>query len=135
MATVDEGREAAPERRDRMVAARTAGLMTIVATLWFFVSPFAYWGASNTSSAWNAWLVGALMFLLACARELRPLRTRILSKINAVLAVWVFISPWVYGYTGYTGRFVNSLCVGLFVFAMSIASLKNPESSNTFGEF
>ena len=44
-----------------------------------------------------------------------------LSWVNTILAIWVFASPWIYGYEANTGRFVNSLCVGIAVFVLSIA--------------
>jgi hypothetical protein len=130
MATVEEvARNAVPpEELDRVVACRTASLMVMIAGLWFFVSPWAYYGASDTPSAWNAWIVGAIMFLLASARTWRPLHTTIFSWTNAVLAIWVLISPWVFGYTAYTGRFVNSLCVGVFAFPMAMISARNMRS-------
>jgi hypothetical protein len=39
-----------------------------------------------------------------------------------VLGIWAFFSPWIYGYVGNEHRFINSLCVGVIVFVLSIAS-------------
>jgi hypothetical protein len=45
-----------------------------------------------------------------------------LSWLNALLGIWAFFSPWIYGYTGNAGRFINSLCVGVIVFVLAIVS-------------
>jgi hypothetical protein len=43
--------------------------------------------------------------------------------VNLVLGIWVFFSPWIYGYASVnTGRFINSLCVGVIVFVFALAS-------------
>jgi hypothetical protein len=39
-----------------------------------------------------------------------------------VLGIWAFFSPWIYGYVFNSGRFINSLCVGVIVFVLSIAA-------------
>jgi hypothetical protein len=55
----------------------------------------------------------------------RPLGLRFLSWLNCVIGIYTFFSPWIYGYTGNTGRFVNS--VGVIVFALAItAATKGP---------
>jgi len=39
-----------------------------------------------------------------------------------VLGIWAFFSPWIYGYVFNSGRFINSLCVGVIVFVLSIVA-------------
>lgn len=123
-------RSARPEQQDKAIAAQTVSLMVAVAALWFFVSPWAY-GFSLKASAWNAWGVGAVMFAFACLRLLAPMHTSGFSRVNAVLAVWVFFSPWIYGYVQHGPRLTNSLSVGVFVFALSLVSAK-ASSSHAF---
>jgi putative Mn2+ efflux pump MntP len=100
---------------------RTASTIVLLAGIWYFVSPWVY-GAFGQSSAWNSWIVGALIFILGCSRVARPARLAGLSWCNMVLGIWTFFSPWTYGYTGTQGRFVNSLCIGIIVFVLSIIS-------------
>jgi hypothetical protein len=97
--------------------------MVAVAALWLFVSPWAY-GFSLEASAWNAWGIGAVMFAFASLRLLAPVHTSGFSRANAVLAVWIFFSPWIYGYAQHGPRLTNSLSVGIFVFALSLVSAK-----------
>ena len=100
---------------------RTASTIVLLAGIWYFVSPWVY-GAYSQSSAWNAWIIGAIIFILGCSRVARPAYLTGLSWCNMVLGIWTFFSPWIYGYTGTQGRFVNSLCVGIVVFVLSIIS-------------
>lgn len=94
-----------------------AGLDLLIA-LWFFVSPWVY-GAYHSGNAWNNWIVGGVMAIVAAV----CLSSRRAGAIwtNVVLAVWVFFSPWIYGYTANTDRFINSLCVGVVLFVLSLA--------------
>jgi hypothetical protein len=105
----------------RLSGARGASTIVLLAGIWFFVSPWVY-GAYTTANAWNSWIVGAILFFLACFRLARPAYSTALSWCNMVLGIWAFFSPWIYGYTGNEGRFINSLCVGVVVFVLSIVS-------------
>ena len=97
----------------------TAGLNLLVA-LWFFVSPWVY-GAYRMPNAWNSWIVGGVLAIAALIELSSSLRTAAnVSWLSIVLAAWVFFSPWIYGYTAETGRFINSLCVGVVAFVLAI---------------
>ena len=96
----------------------TAGI-NILLGIWMFLSPWVY-SAAGYGSAWNSWIVGAIIALVAMFRLSNPVTGRGLAWINVILGVWLFMSPWIYGYTANMGRFVNSLCVGLVVVVMSI---------------
>lgn len=107
-----------PARNDTRPA-RPASVITLLAGVWFFVSPWVY-GAS-TRNDWNSWIVGALMIVFALTR-MNSRNSAAMSWLNTALGAWAFASPWIYGYTGNTGRFINSLCVGAIVFFASIIS-------------
>ncbi|HXR74923.1 MAG TPA: SPW repeat protein [Bryobacteraceae bacterium] len=109
------------ENGNKLAGARAASTICLLAGIWFFVSPWVY-GAPLTGNAWNSWIVGALMFIFGCARVARPAYSTGLSWANMVLGIWAFFSPWIYGYVFNSGRFINSLCVGVIVFVLSIAA-------------
>ena len=108
--------------------ARGASSFAVLVGLWLFFSPWIY-GVSGNASAWNSWIVGALIVIFAAIRRSRPALTR-LSWINSGLALWVFVSPWVYGYVRGDGRFVNSLCIGLILFCAAIAGANSEWTSH-----
>ena len=98
-----------------------ASTIALLAGIWLFLSAWVY-GVSGTANAWNNWIVGALIIILAAIRlESSPFMSWV-SWINCALGVWTFASPWIYGYTGNTDRFANSLVVGVIVFVFAICS-------------
>lgn len=117
-------RMSAPRRIQRtssLPGAKAASIICLLAGLWFFVSPWVY-GATAVSNAWNSWAIGAVTFIVANIRVARPGSYPGLSWFNALLGAWSFFSPWIYGYTGDEGRFVNSIAVGIIVFVFAIGS-------------
>ena len=104
--------------RDSSRASSTAAVLELIISLWFFISPWVY-GGYHSANAWNSWIVGGVMAIIAAVSLSSPSISSI-NWVNVVLAAWVFISPWVYGYTANTGRFINSLCVGFVLFVLSI---------------
>lgn len=97
----------------------TAGLNLLVA-LWFFVSPWVY-GAYMMHDAWNSWIVGAVLAIAALVELSSDVRMAAnWSWLSIILSIWVFFSPWIYGYTANGGRFINSLCVGVVAFVLSV---------------
>lgn len=99
--------------------ARSASIICLLAGIWFFVSAWVY-GAPANGNAWNCWIVGGVMIILSIVRVVRPAYSTGFSWVNTVLGIWTFFSPWIYGYTGNTGRFINSMCIGVVVFVFSI---------------
>ncbi len=105
-------------------AARTASLIVLLAGIWLFVSPWVY-GAYHNPDSWNSWIIGGIIIGVAWVRLVYPLSMPGLSWFSMLLGIYVFCSPWLYNYTGNTGRFINSLCVGVVVVAAGIASAIN----------
>lgn len=99
---------------------KPASLIVVLASIWFFISPWVY-GVYTLPNAWNSWVVSVLIFTFAATRFGQQGLAG-LSWANCILGIWTFASPWIYGYTGTTGRFVNSLCVGVIVFIAALAS-------------
>jgi len=114
--------ELLPEAEDNAVAARNSTLFCWVAGLWFFVSPWTFFGVSEQPDAWNCWLVGAAVVLLTMVRLTAPLITRALSWPITVLGVWVLISPWIFGYSGDGARLASSIGVGAVLVGFSLMS-------------
>jgi hypothetical protein len=108
--------------------AKGASLLALLAGLWLFISPWIY-GAYGNADAWNSWIAGALVLLFALVRFNRPSHTRP-SWLNSILGIWIFLSPWVYGYTGSAGRTINSLIIGIVVFCAAIAGANSQRMSH-----
>ena len=106
---------------DNFAIPRAGTIISLFCGIWLFVSPWVY-GAAGNGNAWNSWIVGAVIFLIALYRVTRPERIRAMSWVNVVLGAWVFFSPWIYGYVANGNRFINSLCVGAIAFVASIVA-------------
>lgn len=105
--------------------AKAASTICLIAGIWLFVSPWVYGAAHINGNAWNCWIVGGFMILFGIIRIVRPAYSTALSWCNMVLGIWTFCSPWIFGYAATnTGRFINSLCVGVVVFVFSLISLR-----------
>jgi len=118
---------APPESSDKITAMRVASLVSMCAGFWLFVSPWAFYGLSDVRAAWNCWIVGFLIFAIAGIRVARPVYSVPFGWANVLLGVWVFISPWVFGFSGDGKWLTNSVCTGAIVIAMSIASMRVPK--------
>lgn len=125
-----------PTTNTRSSGLAASSVIALLAGIWLFISPWVY-GAYQAQNAWNSWIVGAIIAILAACRLGYPVSTQWISWVNAILAIWTFISPWIYGYTGNQGRFINSLCVGVIVFvvalrnAMSTPHMPHPMPTHT----
>ena len=105
--------------QNRQMGLRAAGVITLLAGVWLFLSPWVY-QAYSSPGAWNGWIVGAVIAILAAIGLGSAAAMPSVSWINCLLGIWTFISPWIYGYTGERGRFINSLCVGVIVFVTAL---------------
>jgi hypothetical protein len=102
-------------------SSKLAAGINLLLGIWFFVSPWIY-GAAGKGNAWNSWIVGALVVIVAATRVSSSSGASGLGWINMIFGAWIFASPWIYGYTANSGRFINSLCVGIAIFLLSIYS-------------
>src|SRR5581483_8103742 len=127
---LDVNSNSSPVTRNTATYGRAASTICLLAGIWFFVSPWVY-GAAGSPNAWNSWIVGGVMFIVAVIRLSRRAYSGGLSWLNTILGIWAFFSPWIYGYVGNSGRFINSLCVGVIVFVLSIVSAMSNRNRNT----
>ena len=113
---------------ERMIAAGRAlhpeDMINVVAGIWLFASPWIL-GAYN--SGWltlgNS-LFGALiaMFALAAVYRLMPIE----ELINAVLAAWIFVSPWVWQPANSTLAWSNWITAAVVVIASISSMMRMP---------
>jgi hypothetical protein len=110
-----------PELVDRNGTVKMASTFVLLLGIYLFISPWIY-GAGGSGNAWNNWIVGALMVIFSGIRLGGPVSMAWPSWWNCLLGAWVFCSPWIYGYTGNTARFANSLAIGVVVFLLALVS-------------
>jgi hypothetical protein len=108
---------------DRAVAARVSSLVCWVSALWFFLSPWTFFGVSERPSGWNAWIVGGLMVVISMFRLAAPRESTPFGFVNAVLGLWTICSPWIFSYTNEGGHTANTISVGACIVGFSLMSL------------
>ena len=102
---------------------KVASGLTFLAGVWVVISAWVYGAIYTTGNAWNSIIVGILIAVLAAIRFFAPRSAVGLSWINALLGIWMIISPWVFGYAGVnTARMWNSVVFGIIVLILSVWS-------------
>jgi hypothetical protein len=113
-------------------ASKSGSSMAMLAGMWFFASPWVY-GSYLFRESWNNWIIGAVITILAMIRlstvDLK--RTQWITWINCLLAIWIFVSPWIYQYRDNTDRLINSVCVGVILFAVAMFSAVAASKANS----
>jgi SPW repeat len=93
----------------------------LIAGAWLFFSPWI-WGGYSIYASWNCWVVGAAIVALAALHLAHPPTMEWGEWINALLACWVFGSPWIFYFQGDLLRLINSFAVAICVLALSLES-------------
>lgn len=93
--------------------------VNVVLGIILFISPWytATWEYGRSS--WNAWIIGVAMVivaLVALSEAVRP----VASWINVILAIWLFISPWILGFTFLSGMAWTAWIIGVLVFILAL---------------
>lgn len=78
-------------------------------------------GGMVGNAAWNAWILGAIIFLVSISALSRMEFWQ--ERINGLLGIWVFIAPWVLGFTGLTRAAWDHWVVGVLVFLVAMYSI------------
>lgn len=106
-----------------------ASPIVILAGIWTFLSPWIY-SITAQQNAWNSWIIGALLVILGFVRLMGPSIMAWISWVHCALGIWLFASPWIFGYTLDRYRFTNNVIVGALVSASrSPARLRRPVST------
>jgi hypothetical protein len=116
-----------------------------ILAVWLFISPWvlqfgtgapAADGAVHTgllgtvqAAAWNAWVLGVIVFLVAISAISRMDFWQ--EYVNIVLSIWVFIAPWVLGFAMLSGAAWDHWIVGVLIFLFSISVLSRARHAKT----
>ena len=92
--------------------------LNLILAAWLFISPWVVTAPAAGAWAWNAWIVGIVVGALSIAALVQ--RSEWEDWFNLVLGVWLFISPWFFGYAGQQGAAWDSYIVGILFFVIGI---------------
>jgi hypothetical protein len=121
--TTSESTNITPPARGSLIGARAVSTISLLAGIWFFVSPWVY-GSYTHGFAFNNWFAAALIIIFSVTRVARPAYATAMCWANMVMGIWVFCSPWIYGYVANNAAlFINSIVIGIVLFVCSVISL------------
>ncbi len=81
--------------------------------LWLIISPFLLGFSTSATAMWDAIIVGVIVAILSAIRFFTPASGTGLSWINAVLGLWMIISPFVLALSGVMGVMWDFIIVGI----------------------
>ncbi|HEY3524197.1 MAG TPA: SPW repeat protein [Candidatus Limnocylindrales bacterium] len=97
--------------------------LSVIAGLWLLISPWVLGFSDMQSPMWNAVILGIVIAVLAFIRAGGWYSAVGLAWINLVLGIWVFISPWVLGFSDRQAPLWDALVVGVVVVVLSAWSV------------
>ena len=115
--------------------------INLILAIWLFISPWVLQFAGGTTAAgaagatsdalgtaaWNAWVLGVIVFLLSVSAVGRMEFWQ--ERINIALGIWIFIAPWVLGFAGADLAAWDHWVVGALIFLCSVSNLMTPVRS------
>jgi hypothetical protein len=110
-----------------MEGKKSLNLVNLVLAACLFVSPWIFGFAGETMPAWNAWIVGVALGVLAVAALLASAEWE--EWVSLILGLWLFASPWVLDFGGNVNAVWTHLGLGVLAAAVSAwAILDDPNN-------
>ena len=101
---------------------RTAiDVVNVIAGLGLLLSPWYLGYAAETYAAWNAWMVGAAVTLIAVAALFAFHQVE--EWANVALGLWAVIAPWALGFSAVVAAMWVHVIAGLIVAVLAAVSL------------
>ncbi|MBW7852279.1 MAG: SPW repeat protein [Rhodospirillales bacterium] len=89
---------------------------------WLIISPWLLGFAAAFAAAWNAWLVGAAVGILAIWAIVQFATWQ--EWVNLVLGLWLIVSPWILGFAAISpGVYWNFVVVGVLIAGLAAWNL------------
>jgi hypothetical protein len=91
--------------------------INLVLAAFLFVSPWLFDFAGLAAAAWNAWVCGVIIAVLALAAIVRFAAWE--EWINLALGAWLVIAPWVLGFSAAAAATWSHVILGLVIIAFA----------------
>src|SRR5947208_3464003 len=102
------------------LAAQWKDAVNLVLGVWLVVSPWALGFVGDYAPTWNTWVVGVIIAIAAIAALVSFNRWE--EWVNAVLGVWLALSPLIFGFGSLMYPAWNHVIVGAIVAILAIWS-------------
>ena len=95
--------------------------VNLILAVWLFISPWVLNFAEQQRPSWDAWIVGVVVAVLSIAALTQ---VQVWEEwINLLLGAWLFISPWVLGFTSNATISWNAWIVGILIFLVAASEI------------
>jgi hypothetical protein len=96
----------------------------ILLGVWILISPFALAFHHIAAALWNNSVAGILIGLLALIRVSSLYDQPRWSWCNALLGIWLVISPFLLGFGHLTHAMLNNMIVGVLIALLALTSVR-----------
>lgn len=93
------------------------------------ISPFVLGFRADQTPAWNAYIVGAIIAIMALAAmfAFQPWE----EWISAILGAWLIISPWVLGFNaGHSTAMTTHVVIGIATLVLALWAVREHDSGH-----
>lgn len=115
------------DTRKRLMA-QWKDVVNLVLGLWLIVSPWALTFAADRRPMWNASVIGLIIAVAALAALISFHKWE--EWIEALLGLWLIVSPYLLGFTTQMNATVNQVIVGIIVAALAVWSASAAETAH-----
>jgi hypothetical protein len=96
-------------------------VVNVIAGLGLLLSPWYFGFTTETYAAWNAWIVGTAIFVIAAAALFAFHEAK--EWINLVAGLWAVIAPWALGFSAVTAAMWAHVIAGIVVAILAGGSI------------
>lgn len=86
--------------------------------LWLVASPWVLGYAGETTAAWNVYIFGAAIAVLAAIAFFAQQKWE--HWVSLAIGAWLIVSPWVLAYVALQAALWNQIVIGLVVCVLAI---------------
>ena len=108
------------------LAAQWKDAANLVLGVWLIAAPWALGYATQQTAAWNAWGVGAVITISALAALIAFQKWE--EWVNAALAAWLIVSPFILAFGTQTTVTWNQVAVGVLVGILAVWAAMTTET-------
>jgi SPW repeat len=101
--------------------ARAPSWINMAIGIWVLLSPWLLGFTESGGATWTAAVTGLAITMVAAVAVARPAPTA--SWGNLLLAIWLFVSPWVVGYTEFRSASRNAWFIAVMVALFAFITL------------
>jgi predicted ferric reductase len=111
------------------LAAQWKDAVNLILGVWLIISPWILGFVTDYTPIWDAWVIGVVIAIAALAALISFNQWE--EWVNAVLGVWLVLSPFILGFAHQTYATWNNVVVGVIVAILALwSAMALPETAN-----